>query len=154
MCAVTGLPARYRDPLTLLPYHDVGAFRTIRENHKHQLVKHQSQQKVKSFQRQPQQITSTIVCASASIGGGIGNASTHDLPACTISESKGTVRKFSRAKIKAGAATVTEDPKVPKKRGRKPKASNAAVNQLEEINSVGEDDEDSIALGLAYFASS
>ena len=32
LCPVTGLPAKYRDPLTKLPYHNAEAFKTIRAN--------------------------------------------------------------------------------------------------------------------------
>ena len=36
LCAVTGLPARYRDPLTGLPYYDASSFRQLRETHQAQ----------------------------------------------------------------------------------------------------------------------
>mmetsp|Transcript_578 Transcript_578/g.1395 ORF Transcript_578/g.1395 Transcript_578/m.1395 type:complete len:149 (+) Transcript_578:129-575(+) len=32
-CAITGKPAKYRDPLTGLPYYDLAAFKVIREQH-------------------------------------------------------------------------------------------------------------------------
>lgn len=32
-CAITGKPAKYRDPLTGLPYADLAAFKAIREQH-------------------------------------------------------------------------------------------------------------------------
>ena len=32
-CAITGKPAKYRDPLTGLPYADLAAFKIIREQH-------------------------------------------------------------------------------------------------------------------------
>ena len=32
-CAITGLPAKYRDPVTGLPYANLEAFKVIREQH-------------------------------------------------------------------------------------------------------------------------
>ena len=32
-CAITGLPAKYRDPVTGLPYANLEAFKIIREQH-------------------------------------------------------------------------------------------------------------------------
>ncbi len=32
-CAITGLPAKYRDPVTGLPYANLDAFKIIREQH-------------------------------------------------------------------------------------------------------------------------
>lgn len=36
MCAVTGLPAKYYDPLTQTPYANIEAFHVIRERYKQQ----------------------------------------------------------------------------------------------------------------------
>ena len=36
LCPVTGLPAKYRDPLTKLPYHSADAFKTIRAKYAQQ----------------------------------------------------------------------------------------------------------------------
>lgn len=37
-CAVTRLPARYRDPLTGLPYANLEAFKVLRERHERKLA--------------------------------------------------------------------------------------------------------------------
>ncbi len=39
MCAITGLPAKYRDPVTGLPYANLEAFKIIREQHTPKEVK-------------------------------------------------------------------------------------------------------------------
>jgi vacuolar protein sorting-associated protein 72 len=38
ICAVTGLPAKYIEPYTNLPYATIEAFKTIRENYKRMLL--------------------------------------------------------------------------------------------------------------------
>jgi hypothetical protein len=44
VCAVTGRPARYFDPLTKLPYADMAAFRTIRDKYKEFLMTEQQRE--------------------------------------------------------------------------------------------------------------
>lgn len=37
-CAVTGLPAKYIDPLTQLPYATIDSFKTIREAYRQNMI--------------------------------------------------------------------------------------------------------------------
>ena len=50
-CAVTGLPAKYKDPLTGCPYADAAAFHILRENHQQSLVYKRSQQQPNGLRR-------------------------------------------------------------------------------------------------------
>ena len=43
-CIVTGLPARYKDPLTGCAYADAAAFKILRQNHQQQLMLRRVQQ--------------------------------------------------------------------------------------------------------------
>lgn len=114
VCAVTGLPARYRDPLTGLPYFDAGAFKQLRELHFTQQARGPTGRKSKdraASVRHNEPSKSGFVVAPTSSSSSSRSKSSNTDSNCI----DGTVS------ISAGAGSQKPE-KVPKKRGRKPKA--------------------------------
>eukprot|EP00603_Paraphysomonas_imperforata_P013610 CAMPEP_0114463670 /NCGR_PEP_ID=MMETSP0104-20121206/7490_1 /TAXON_ID=37642 ORGANISM="Paraphysomonas imperforata, Strain PA2" /NCGR_SAMPLE_ID=MMETSP0104 /ASSEMBLY_ACC=CAM_ASM_000202 /LENGTH=398 /DNA_ID=CAMNT_0001636639 /DNA_START=137 /DNA_END=1330 /DNA_ORIENTATION=- len=120
VCAVTGLPARYRDPLTGLPYFDADAFKQLREAHYAQQARDTAGRKSKD--RAPP------VRRSRSQSGFV---------VATISNSR-SVSSYSdgtyiedRASVSAGDISQKSQ-KIQKKRGRKPKVQPTKLPAPEE----------------------
>ena len=55
ICEVTGLPAKYKDPLTGKPYATLAAFKTIRAKHKKMVKSNKAAQAIEAAMMQQQQ---------------------------------------------------------------------------------------------------
>jgi hypothetical protein len=144
VCAVTGLPARYRDPLTRMPYHDASAFKTLRADHHHHLLLRQQQQRSGQPHSAARKARSRAQPPPASPTAPVSSADntctivTSSPSASIIAKGKGKGASIAKGKGKgggggtdtavAGTGTGTgtgAGTKVLKKRGRKPKVSAA-----------------------------
>lgn len=99
VCAVTGLTAKYKDPMTGLPYHDAAAFKILREKNKKTLALRRS------------------VSAPA--------ATSTTTPSHALSSPAGESPRVSKkvvTALKKGKDRGSQDEKAHKKRGRKVKA--------------------------------
>ena len=60
-CVITGQPAKYKDPVTKLPYYDLAAFKELRRKHSAGLPIDQSSVPSKAPSNEPQSVQSTTV---------------------------------------------------------------------------------------------